>query len=45
MQAKSAQVKSQTHQCDFYNNIGMNHKVLTYVEYRAGSGVFQKIDP
>ncbi len=25
--------------------MGMNHKVLTYVEYRAVSGVFQNIDP
>jgi hypothetical protein len=23
----------------------MNHKILTYVEYRAVSGVFQFIDP
>ncbi len=24
---------------------GLSHKVLTYVEYRAVSGVFQNIDP
>jgi hypothetical protein len=25
--------------------LDLNHKVLTYVEYRAVSGVFQNVDP
>jgi hypothetical protein len=31
--------------CTIHCTVGLHHKVLIYVEYRAVSGVFQNIDP
>jgi hypothetical protein len=38
-------IRTARHLCGFYWPLGVTHKVLTYVEYRAVSGVFQNIDP